>query len=161
LGIPPRAVKRALEGLRQSVEAGHGTAHHVRYGDGTTEPIFQVPGVRVWGKTGTAQAPPLRLDQDGDGRGDRTVSGLDHAWFVGLAGDRADSVPRYAIAVVVEHGGSGGKTAGPVAEQVVHALLDEGYLGPGRSERRPEESLQRERPVDPVVTPPDVESPEG
>jgi penicillin-binding protein 2 len=161
LGVPPRAVQRALEGLRQSVEARHGTAHHVRHGDGSTEPIFRVPGVRVWGKTGTAQAPPLRLDQDGDGRDDRTVGGLDHAWFVGLAGDRGDSVPRYAIAVVVEHGGSGGKTAGPVAEQVVHALLDEGYLGPDRQERRVAASAPREGPVDAPMTAPDVESPEG
>lgn len=112
-----------------AVESRSGTAHHLKYGDGTAEAIFDVPGVRVLGKSGTAQAPPLQMDLDGDGRADRTLRGLDHSWFVGLVSDRADATPRYAVAVLVEHGGSGGKTAGPVAEQVVHALVDEGYLG--------------------------------
>jgi penicillin-binding protein 2 len=134
LSIPAEARRRALEGLRQAVEESHGTGHHVRFGDGTREAIFDVPGVRVLGKTGTAQAPPLVWDEDGDGSRERSIRGLDHAWFVGLAGDRADKEPRYAIAVLVEYGGSGGKTAGPVAEQVVHALLDEGYLGAERSQ---------------------------
>jgi penicillin-binding protein 2 len=128
LPISPEVRRRALEGLRQAVESSHGTAHHVRFGDGSREAIFDVPGVRVIGKTGTAQAPPLVWDEDGDGSRERSIRGLDHAWFVGLAGDRGDDVPRYAIAVLVEYGGSGGKTAGPVAEQVVQALVDEGLL---------------------------------
>ena len=36
--------------------------------------------------------------------------------------------PKYAVSVVVEHGGSGGRVAGPVANQVVWALIAEGYL---------------------------------
>jgi hypothetical protein len=45
--------------------------------------------------------------------------------------------------VFVEHGGSGGKCAGPVANQVIHALVQEGYLEgaaravPGRATVRP------------------------
>jgi penicillin-binding protein 2 len=134
LEIPAEARRRALEGLRQAVESAHGTGHHVRYGDGTREAIFDVPGVRVMGKTGTAQAPPLVWDEDGDGSRERSIRGLDHAWFTGLVSDRGDESPRYAVAVLVEYGGSGGKTAGPVAEQVVQALLDEGYLGPERTD---------------------------
>jgi hypothetical protein len=38
--------------------------------------------------------------------------------------------------VLVEYGGSGGKTAGPVAEQLVHALVEEGYL----NDRHPDET---------------------
>jgi peptidoglycan glycosyltransferase len=45
-------------------------------------------GATVGGKTGTAEA--------GDGE--------PHAWFIGFAGD---PTPRYAVAVVLEHGGSG------------------------------------------------------
>ena len=32
------------------------------------------------------------------------------------------------MAVLLEHGGSGGKSAGPIANQVIHALIAEGYL---------------------------------
>ena len=31
-------------------------------------------------------------------------------------------------AVMAEYGGSGGRVSGPVANQIVHALADEGYL---------------------------------
>ncbi len=128
LELPPRAVAHALEGLRQGIEASYGTANHLSYEDGTREPIFDIPGISVRGKTGTAQAPPLQLDDDGDGRIDRSIKDLDHAWFAGLVGDGRRERPRYAIAVIVEYGGSGGKVAGPLAAQVVRALVAEGHL---------------------------------
>lgn len=138
LHLPPRAVDHVLRGLRQAIEASWGTGHHLTFSDGSREPIFSIPGVRVLGKTGTAQAPPLRLDLDGDGVVDRTVTDLDHAWFVGLVGDARRARPRYAVAVLVEYGGSGGKVAGPLAAQVIRALQQEGYLvGDGAS---PEEA---------------------
>ena len=68
-----------------------------------------LPDVRIAGKTGTAQA----------GAGD------DHAWFVGFA--PAES-PRIAFAVIVEHGGHGGETAGPIAREIVKACKAHGYL---------------------------------
>jgi penicillin-binding protein 2 len=115
------------------------------------------------GKTGTAQAPPLVWDEDGDGRRERSIRGLDHAWFVGLAGDRDDEAPRYAVAVLVEYGGSGGKTAGPVAEQVVQALLDEGYLGDESKDAPRRAGRARPRyPVQPgEPDPPEREDSEG
>jgi len=128
LELKPRAVEHVLEGLRQSVEASYGTAHHLTYADQSRETIFRIPGIRVHGKTGTAQAPPLRLDLDGDGTVDRVIPDLDHAWFAGLVGDARRARPRYAIAVLVEYGGSGGKVAGPLAAQVIRALQEEGYL---------------------------------
>lgn len=127
MAFPPRAVAHMLDGLRLAVEASYGTAHHLQLGE-VREPIFSLEGVRIFGKTGTAQAPPLRLDADGDGTIDRTIVGLDHAWFAGLVGDGTRERPRHAIAVLVEHGGSGGKVAGPVAAQIVKALQAEGYL---------------------------------
>ncbi len=48
-----------------------------------------IPGYAVGGKTGTAET--------GDGE-------EPHAWFIGFAGDPQ---PRYAVAVVLEHGGAG------------------------------------------------------
>lgn len=52
-----------------------------------------------------------------------------HAWFAGFAPYRH---PRIAIALVLEHGGSGGQSAGPVARSVFEALLQSphGYLRP-------------------------------
>ena len=44
--------------------------------------------------------------------------------------------PRYAISVVIEHGGSGSKSAAPIAKKVIKKVLDrhtlrESYLGSG------------------------------
>lgn len=73
----------------------------VREGTGTAA---QIPGVPVAGKTGTAENP----------------HGLPHAWFIGFA--PADD-PQIAIAVIVENGGSGGRTAAPIARQVLQEAL--------------------------------------
>ncbi len=82
----------------------------VQRGTGTAA---QIPGVQVAGKTGTAEtgtnAPP-------------------HAWFIAFA--PAEN-PQYAVAVLVENGGTsgadaeatGGRVAAPVAAQVLRALL--------------------------------------
>ena len=72
----------------------------------------QIQGVPVAGKTGTAQHAEGRAP---------------HAWFTAFA--PADD-PRIAVAVVVEEGGntgdeaSGGRTAAPVAREVISAHLD-------------------------------------
>jgi penicillin-binding protein 2 len=112
------------------VSEEHGSGHHIRYRNGETEPIMNVPGVTVWAKTGTAQAPPLAADHDCDGQVDEALDNPAHAWFVGLVGpsEPKPAAPRYAITVVVEYGGSGGRTAGPVANEIVRALVAERYL---------------------------------
>ncbi len=66
----------------------------------------QIPGVRVAGKTGTAET----------GRSDRNTT-----WFVAFA--PADD-PRVAVAVALENQTStGGQTAAPIAKQIIEALL--------------------------------------
>lgn len=66
----------------------------------------QISGVRVAGKTGTAQ----------HGEGNPS-----HNWFVGFA---PANDPRVAVAVVLEDGGStGGRVAAPVAKAVLEAVL--------------------------------------
>jgi penicillin-binding protein 2 len=139
-------VAAALEGLRQSVEERHGTGHHINHEGGTSERIINAAEVKVSGKTGTAQAPPLRLnDTDGNGKidGDDEINykNLDHSWFVGLAGPRNSARPLHAIAVLVEYGGSGGRCAGPIANQIIRALQAEGYL-PGDPNAAPGGSSQ-------------------
>ena len=43
-----------------------------------------------------------------------------HAWFAAFAPYRN---PRISLAVVVEHGGSGSRAAGPIGKAVVEALM--------------------------------------
>ena len=64
-----------------------------------------IPGVKIGGKTGTAE-----LSDDG----------TSHAWFIAFA--PADK-PVIAVAVVVERGGRGGEVASPIAGQVIRAAL--------------------------------------
>ena len=69
-----------------------------------------------------------RQDGLGPGRGQRRASRrrrprpaiMPHGWFVAFA--PADK-PRIALAVLVEHGGSGGEAAAPVAREILAALL--------------------------------------
>ncbi len=86
-------------------------------------------GFEVCGKTGTAEAPPHRVDSnendriDGD---DRIVRSGNMAWFVGFA---PYDNPRVAVAVLVEHTpGHGGSTCGPIAADVMLELKHRGYL---------------------------------
>jgi penicillin-binding protein A len=74
---------------------------------GGTGTAAQIPGVRVAGKTGTAET----------GR-----ENINTTWFAAFA--PADA-PKVAIAVVVENqrGGFGGTVAAPIARQVMEALL--------------------------------------
>ena len=128
LGLDPRGIAIGLEGLDLAVNSDLGTGQHLTFDD-KREPIFNAPGVHVWGKTGTATAPDI-LSDDPDGKsgpekGDVLETG-DHSWFVILAGP--DKHPRYAIAVIIDYGGSGGKVSGPIANQILHALIAEGYL---------------------------------
>ena len=129
--LVPSAVERTLQGLEDVVSQSYGTANHLRLPTGR-EPIFRVQGQRIAAKTGTAQAPPWRRDVDGDGvvaAGERTSS-LEHAWVAALVGDEGEPF-RYAIAVLVEYGGSGGRAAGPIADQVIRAMQDTGLLAGG------------------------------
>jgi penicillin-binding protein 2 len=107
--IGPSTVKllrRAMEGV---VAAPDGTAKKYVYSD----------QVSIAGKTGTSE-----VSKKYQGRPAEEVpfKYRDHAWFVAYA--PADN-PRIAIAVMVEHGGSGGAIAGTIARNI---LVD--YLAP-------------------------------
>ncbi len=127
LGIDSATIDAALRGLSLAVNDGRGTGNSMVV-DGVREPFFTIKGVKVWGKTGTAHASPIVGDPDGEGPSPgQILEQGDHSWFVLLAG--ADR-PRYAISVVIDFGGSGGKVSGPICNQIVRALVDEGYLKP-------------------------------
>jgi penicillin-binding protein A len=91
-------------GARTAGELAHMMELAVQGGTGTAA---QIPGVRVAGKTGTAET----------GR-----AGVNTTWFVTFA---PVEKPQVAIAVVVENqrGGFGGTVAAPIAKQVMEALL--------------------------------------
>ena len=123
LQIDPDYVQLALDGLSDSIEKSYGTGSRLRYGPNSQEPIFTAKKVRLWGKTGTAEAPPYELDPALP-----LINGLDHSWFLVMASHEKSVSPEIVIAVLVEHGGSGGRVAGPIANQVLFALQSEGYL---------------------------------
>ena len=107
--LSPHVLEQVRHGLEQVVAFPHGTGYKT----------VRMKEVAIAGKTGTAEA-----------RG-----GPDHAWFAGyVPADR----PRYALVVVLERGGSGGKRAGPVAKKMVEALLHEGLIEQARQVTRVE-----------------------
>ena len=128
LGLDHDAIAAALLGLHRAVNEYEGTGHHITTGAGI-EPILTIKGVDVWGKTGTAQAAPVTTEVElPEGGSERVVLRAgDHSWFVLLAGPAGEG-PKYAIAIVMEHAGSGGKVSGPIANQILYALRAEGYL---------------------------------
>jgi penicillin-binding protein 2 len=132
LQIPARAVRSAMEGLRKAAnDPQFGTGYHFAVEDGTRDRIFNAPGVTIWGKTGTADSSPVTWDPDGDGPQEPiTERNGDHSWYVILVGDEGGPA-KFAISVVVDYGGSGGRVSGPIANQIVHALIEEGYLKGG------------------------------
>jgi penicillin-binding protein 2 len=77
--------------------------------------ILPVEGVKMGGKTGTAQVRGL------DKRGGNQWKYRDHGLFVCFA--PVDN-PRYAAAVVIEHGVGGARAAAPVAKDVLTFLYD-------------------------------------
>jgi penicillin-binding protein 2 len=131
LGLTATAVERTLAGMRMSANDDLGTTHHLSLLN--REPIFDVEGVEVLAKSGTAEAAPLRevLEYDADGfpvRWGNAVREGDHAWVIAMARPTGAERPTHVVAVVVEYAGSGGQVAGPIANQAIALLKQEGYL---------------------------------
>lgn len=113
--LPAAALERMKAAMYGVTSEGGGTA--LRSGD------LGLGGVRMAGKTGTAQVRRITTAERLTG----VISNealerrlRDHALFVGYA---PHDDPRYAVAVVVEHGGSGSRSAGPVARDIMAEAL--------------------------------------
>jgi len=75
--------------------------------------------IKMAGKSGTAQAFNYA-----SGHGQHGATGewkfRDHAWFIAFA---PVDEPRYAMSVLVEHGGFGASTSGPLARELLRVAL--------------------------------------
>lgn len=87
----------------------------VRSGTGT---MANSPIAEIAGKTGTAQVASISAR-----RKNLPYKLRDHAWFVCFAPYRN---PLFVVGVLVEHGGSGGSVAAPIARRVIERIYIEG-----------------------------------
>lgn len=76
--------------------------------------------VKMAGKTGTAQAHNYAVGSHGEHGAHGAWALRDHAWFIAFA--PADD-PRYALSVLVEHGGFGADAAAPKAAAIMRVAL--------------------------------------
>ena len=112
-------VKNIHDGLVAVVNEPHGTGWRCR-----------LPGIKVAGKTGTAQVVALKVEK---AYGDKVPwKYRDHALFVAYA---PAEDPTIAVAVVIEHGGHGGSAAAPVAKKVMEAYFRDHPVKPKESEK--------------------------
>lgn len=101
-------------GLYRAVNRSEGTA----YGSS-----LYVKGNFMCGKTGTIQVRRITPEEREAGitdNDDLPWELRDHALFVGYA---PHDKPRYAIVVLIEHGGSGAQVAAPIARDILIPLL--------------------------------------
>ena len=110
IGISKRSLDVVREGMNRVTNVRQGTAYRARISE---------EGMEMSGKTGTAQVRRISKAE----RETRVLKNherpwreRDHALFVGYA---PSDNPRYAVAVVVEHGGGGSKVAAPIARDLL------------------------------------------
>lgn len=113
LGVDPGYLALVQEGMRKVHEPG-GTAYLNRL---TGE------GMSMAGKTGTSQVRRITLAEREAGldKIERTWAQRDHALFVAYG---SVENPRYALSVIVEHGGGGSRTAAPIGKDLMRKTLE-------------------------------------
>lgn len=120
----PGALAPILAGMRRVMITGTGRS------------LEEPEGVRVYGKTGTADVRGFAGEEPFGIARARTAA--PHSWFVALAEpsslaeSRASAPGRLAVAVVVPRGGSGATAAGPIAMAILRAARELGYLAAPR-----------------------------
>lgn len=112
LAISRESLDVIRDGMNQVTNEHGGSAYRARISE---------KGMEMSGKTGTAQVRRISKAE----RETRVLKNherpwreRDHALFVGYA---PSDDPRYAVAVVVEHGGGGSKVAAPIARDLLLA----------------------------------------
>ncbi len=122
-------VKFVLDAMFRSTNEVYGTSFSSRIED---------PKYQFAGKTGTAQVKRITEEErELDLKTNQIpYKQRDHAWYVAF-GPYKD--PRYAVSILVEHGGSGGTTAAPIAKKLFKFIIDRHDL---REETRKKNLIQ-------------------
>ncbi len=110
MNIAPASIATVAQGMNKVSNDPRGTAYAARISD---------PAMAMAGKTGSAQVRRISKSERESGvrkNEDLPWEFRDHAMFVAFAPVDA---PRYAVAVLVEHGGSGAGVAAPIARDIL------------------------------------------
>ncbi len=107
--VDPEHLARIRDALTAVVEEPRGTGGRSR-----------VRGVKVAGKTGTAQVVALKHTEDQEDD-EIPIRYRDHAWFVAFAPAEAAEI---VVVVLVEHGGHGGSAAAPIAQKILSKYFE-------------------------------------
>ncbi len=107
-------IKFVLDAMFRSTNEVYGTSFRSRIDD---------PKYQFAGKTGTSQVKRIteeerELDLDIE---QIPYKSRDHALYIAFAPYKN---PRYAISILIEHGGSGGKVAAPIAKKLIKFVID-------------------------------------
>ena len=118
LKIAPEIIDVLHRGMRAVTAGPLGTARK-----------YDIDDEGMAGKTGTVQVKRITKEQREKGiidNIDRPWKERDHALFVAFAPYKR---PKYALSLVVEHGGSGSSMAAPIARDILSYVLAEGKQG--------------------------------
>lgn len=135
VGLDPKVLALIKESLAHVTDPG-GTASGLlwrrdRYA--AMSEWLRTSGVKLVGKTGTAQVVKLSKSVAHVDAKDVPYEQRDHAWFVAFA---PYDNPEVVIVTMTEHGGFGGSTSGPVTGSVMKSWFTE-VRGEGRYEGFP------------------------
>ncbi len=114
LDISTKNIEIVKRGMFEVVNGAGGTAGRAR---------FNINGAMMGGKTGTTQVRRISMKERSSGilRDEQLPWRLrNHALFIGFT--PVDN-PRYAVAVIVEHGSSGSGVAAPIASKILQEAL--------------------------------------
>ena len=115
LPVDEKNLEIVKQGMFEVVNAEGGTARRA---------YFNVKGAKLAGKTGTTQVRRITMKERQSGiiSDDKLPWHLrNHALFIGYT---PHDNPKYAVAVIVEHGSSGSAVAAPIASQILRSALE-------------------------------------